>query len=150
MALPNNAAPALPPPDAAGTQFAPYAADPDDVGFGLGRKMAAKLFMLALGALVIVPAAGSAFWPRDAGVSVTRSVELDGPFVEFTQTRERIQLRLAPAGSEDEKRARTGIVVRDTDGYELAIPLKRGQTWVSAELPADLGSSAELRISLQQ
>ncbi len=135
--------------NAAGTQFAHYAAGPARAGLRPGRKMAAKLFILAIGALATIPAAASMFWPRE-GEDVMRAVELNGPFSEFNQTRDRIQLRLAPAHTEREKRDRTSILVRDGEGDELAIPLKRGQTWASAELPPALASADELEISLQQ
>lgn len=111
--------------------------------------MAAKLFLLAFGALALIPGATSVLWSRGAPEEVSRTVELDGPFAAFSQTRERIQMRLVPARHEDERSARTRILVRDRDGDELTIPLRRGQTWASAELPANLASADELRISLQ-
>jgi hypothetical protein len=132
--------------DAAGTQFAPISAARLEVGLN----MAAKLLILAASTLAIIPAASSAFWPRHDGGEVIRTVELNGPFLEFAQTHDRIQMRLVPARNEQEKRARASILVRDAEGDELAIPLKRGQTWASAELPAELASAGQLQISLQQ
>ncbi|HEX5008209.1 MAG TPA: hypothetical protein VFV70_13920, partial [Hyphomonadaceae bacterium] len=71
------------------------------------------------------------------------------PIASFTQTRERIQIRLAPPRSEEEKRERRGITVRDHEGDELSIPLKRGQTWASAQLPDGLASATDLEISVK-
>lgn len=111
--------------------------------------MAAKVLFLAASMLAVVPAAASAFWPHQDDGEIARTVELNGPFLEFSQTHERIQMRLVPARNEEEKRARTGIVVRDADGDQLAIPLRPGQRWASAELPANLASAGRLEISLQ-
>lgn len=109
--------------------------------------MAAKLIFIAAAALAVVPAATSVVWPGRNGEEVSRTVQLRGPFIEFEQTHERIHLRLAPA-SAAETGARERIVVR-ADGYEIAIPLKHGQTWASAELPAPFADAAALEISLQ-
>lgn len=111
--------------------------------------MPAKLAIAAFLGLALVPAAGAAFWPSRQPVEVVRTVALHGPIAGFTQTQERIQVRLVPARTEDEKRARSGIVVRDATGEEMSIPLKRGQTWASAKLPSALASASGLEISVE-
>ena len=111
--------------------------------------MPAKLAIAAFSALALVPAAATVFWPGRQPVEVSRTVALHGPITGFTQTRERIQVRLVPARTEDEKRARSGIVVRDAAGGEISIPLKHGQTWASAELPDALASASGLEISVR-
>jgi hypothetical protein len=85
--------------------------------------MPAKLAIAAFSALALVPAAATVFWPGRQPVEVSRTVALHGPITGFTQTRERIQVRLAPALSEHEKNARSGILVRDDDGDELSTDL---------------------------
>jgi hypothetical protein len=111
--------------------------------------MPAKFAIAAFSALALIPAAATVFWPGRQPVEVSRTVALHGPITSFTQTRERIQVRLAPALSEQEKRARNGILVRDADGDELSIPLKHGQTWASARLPDGLATASDLEISVK-
>lgn len=111
--------------------------------------MPAKLAIAAFTAVALVPAAAVVLTPGRQPAEVARTVQLHGPIASFTQTRERIQVRLAPARSEAEKRARSGIVVRDAGGEELAIPLKHGQTWASAQLPDALASASDLEISVK-
>ena len=111
--------------------------------------MPAKLMIAAFSALALVPAAATVFWPGRQPLEITRTVALNGPIASFTQTRQRIQVRLIPAQGENEKRARSGILVRDADGDELSIPLKHGQTWASAELPDALASASGLEISVK-
>jgi hypothetical protein len=111
--------------------------------------MPAKLAIAAFSTLALVPAAAAVFWPARQPVDVSRTVELHGPIASFTQTRERIQVRLVPARNEEEKRARNGITIRDAEGDEFSIPLKHGQTWASAELPAGLATAAVLEISVK-
>ena len=111
--------------------------------------MPAKIAIAAFSTLALVPAAATVLWPGRPPVEVARTVELHGPIASFTQTRERIQVRLAPARTEDEKRARSGILVRDAAGEEMSIPLKHGQTWASARLPDALASASGLEISVK-
>lgn len=111
--------------------------------------MPARIAIAALSTLVLVPAAATIFWPARQSAEVTRTVELNGPIASFTQTRERIQVRLLPARTEEEKRARSGILVRDAAGEQMSIPLKHGQTWASAELPDALASASGLEISVE-
>jgi hypothetical protein len=111
--------------------------------------MPVKLAIAAFSTLALVPAVAAVFWPARQSDDVARTVELHGPIAGFTQTRERIQVRLVPARTEEEKRARTGILVRDAAGSEMSIPLKHGQTWASAELPDALASASGLEISVE-
>ncbi len=46
-------------------------------------------------------------------------------------------------------RAVNKVVISDTDGDELAIPLEAGQTWASAELPANLARLEALAIAVR-
>lgn len=111
--------------------------------------MSSKLAILAFSVLAAVPAATAVFWPGRTPAEIIRSVELNGPIASFTQTRDRIQIRLVPARSEGEKRARSGILVRGAEGEQLSIPLKHGQTWASAELPGALAAAPDLEISVE-
>jgi hypothetical protein len=111
--------------------------------------MPAKLAILGFSALAVIPAAAAVLWSGRAPVEVVRTVELNGPISSFSQTRDRIQVRLVPARSEDEKRARNGILVRDAEGDQFSIPLKHGQTWASAELPDALAAAPGLEITVQ-
>lgn len=107
------------------------------------------LFITAAAVLTITPAALTVFQPAASEtVGAVRAVQLEGPFLGFTQTHDRIQLRLKPASTMEERQSRRRIVIRDTDGNAMAIDLKNGQTWASAELPATLIGAAELYISV--
>jgi hypothetical protein len=59
------------------------------------------------------------------------------------------RLTFAPARTENEKRARNSILVRDDAGEEMSIPLKHGQTWASARLPNALASASDIEISVE-
>ena len=111
--------------------------------------MPAKIALAAFSTLALVPAATALFWPDRQPVDIARTVELQGPIAGFTQSRERIQVRLVPASDEAAKRARNDIMIRDAEGDELSIPLKHGQTWASAELPDALASASNLEISVR-
>ncbi len=107
------------------------------------------LFVAAAAVLTITPAALTVFQPAvSETVDGVRAVQLEGPFLGFTQTQDRIQLRLKPASTMEERQSRRRIVIRDTDGNSMAIDLKNGQTWASAELPAMFANAAELFISV--
>lgn len=111
--------------------------------------MPAKIVIAAFAAIALAPAAATVFWPSLPAVEVARTVELNGPIAGFTQTRDRIQVRLVPARNEEEKRSRSSIVIRDPAGEEVSIPLKRGQTWASAQLPDGLAGATGLEISVK-
>jgi hypothetical protein len=108
----------------------------------------AKAAILIASVLAVTPAAATVFWPKNAEtVNPARSIELSGPILGFTQSRERIQVRLV-APSEHEQRSE--IVVRNASGeVSQTIPLKRGQTWASAKLNAELADAPELQISVE-
>lgn len=99
--------------------------------------------------LAAVPAGLTALWPEPAESNVPRRVEISGPIAAFTQSRDRIQVRLHPATSEAEKLARQTVIISDAHGAKLAIPLKPGQTWASGELPPALAAAGVLSISVR-
>jgi hypothetical protein len=132
----------------AGTQFA---ANTDRTGEQTrpGRyRMAAKLAILAAAVLAITPAAVTIALPEGGAAEPQRSVSITGPILDFTQSHDRIQVRLKPAASETERDARKRVIIRDAEGDEMTISLKRGQTWASTELTADLASADALEISV--
>ena len=110
--------------------------------------MITKLTIAAAAILAVTPAAVSAFMPSIGPVTSLRSVGLATPVTGFTQTEDRIQVRLSPASGDGEKLTRTRVVIRDTDGDVLTIPLEPGQIWASALLPANLASADTLAISV--
>ena len=99
--------------------------------------------------LFATPAALTAMWPEPGEASVQRKVELNGPIESFSQSEDRIQVRLRPAASDAEKQARKTVVISGADGSELTIPLKSGQTWASSELPPALADADVLEISVR-
>jgi hypothetical protein len=99
--------------------------------------------------LAVAPAVATLAWPGGGGRSLDRTVELHGPIAGFTQTRDRIQVRLQPAGTEAEKSARLHVVIRSEGGKEFASPLHRGQTWASIELPDDIARADQIDISVE-
>ena len=112
-------------------------------------RMVAKLAILAAAVLVITPAAVTVALPDRSEAATLRAVSIKGPILSLTQSHDRIQVRLKPADTDIERNARRHVIVRDADGDEMMIPLKPGQTWASAELPADLASADALEISLR-
>jgi hypothetical protein len=109
-----------------------------------------KTLMIAGGlALAATPAALTVLWPESGEAAVLRKVALSGPIESFTQSQNRIQVRLRPAGSEAEKLTRHTVLVSGADGSEVAIPLKPGQTWASSELPPALADAGVLEISVR-
>jgi hypothetical protein len=110
--------------------------------------MITKLTIAAAAILAITPAAVTVIVPSPGKATSLRSVEMATPVIGFTQTSDKIQVRLSPAVSDADKQARNQVVIRDADGDTLAIPLKSGQTWASAELPANLASASALEISV--
>jgi hypothetical protein len=111
--------------------------------------MITKLTIAAAAVLAVTPAAVTVFVPSPGGMAMVRSVELATPVIGFTQSPDRIQVRLQPAASDAERDARRQVVIRDEDGDSLMIALKRGQTWASAELPANLASANALVIGVE-
>jgi hypothetical protein len=108
-----------------------------------------KIALAAAALLAVAPAVATLAWPSGTGQAPERSVELHGPIVSFTQTQERIQVRLQPARTEAEKNARVHVVIRGGHGEEFASPLRRGQTWASIELPHDLAEADQIDISVE-
>ena len=134
---------------AAGTQFAAFrreSADPDRTG---RNRMVAKVVLSIAALVAIAPGVAMIAWPNTAEQAPVRSVELHGPILGFTQSQDRIQIRLVPARSDKEKAERSRVIVRGEEGGELAIPLQRGQTWASAELPDRLAAATGLNISVE-
>jgi hypothetical protein len=111
--------------------------------------MAAKAVILLAIAVAIAPAAAAVFWPSPDNTALTRAVQISGPIAGFTQSHDRIQVRLTPAASNSERDARSQVIVTDAEGDQFTIPLKRGQTWASAELPHNLADAASLNISVE-
>ncbi len=111
--------------------------------------MITKLTIAAAAVLAVTPAAVSAFVPSLGPATSLRSVELATPVIGFTQTQDKIQVRLSPAVSDAEKHDRSQVVIRDIDGDMLSIPLAVGQIWASAELPASLASADALIIAVE-
>jgi hypothetical protein len=99
--------------------------------------------------LAIAPAVATLVWPAAEGKALDRSVELHGPIAGFTQTSDRIQVRLQPATTDAETSARLHVVIRSEGGKEFASPLHRGQTWASIELPSDLAEADQIDISVE-
>jgi hypothetical protein len=133
---------------AAGTQFASGYPASGSTGRTGRNQMAIKLAVLIALVLAAIPAVATLAWPaRTPAGEVSRSVELSGPILGFTQSRERIQVRLVPL-AENERRSQ--VVVRNAAGAaSQAIPLKRGQTWASAQLSAELADASSLQISVE-
>jgi hypothetical protein len=129
---------------------ASHAAGTPRAALQAGRnRMVVKIALAVAALLAIAPAVATLAWPDGAGAAPQRSVELHGPILGFTQTQDRIQVRLIPARTEAEKDARGHIVIRGADGEEFASPLRRGQTWASIELPNDLASADQLDVSVE-
>jgi hypothetical protein len=108
-----------------------------------------KIALAAAALLAVAPAVATLAWPSGNGQAPERSVELHGPILSFSQTQDRIQVRLQPARTEAEKDARAHVVIRGEDGEEFASPLRRGQTWVSIELPGDIAEADQIDISVE-
>ncbi len=109
-----------------------------------------KTLMIAGGlALAATPAALTVLWPESGEAAVLRKVALSGPIESFTQSQDRIQVRLRPAGSEAERQTRQTLIVSGLDGSALAIPLQPGQTGASSELPPALAAAGVLDITVR-
>lgn len=110
--------------------------------------MAIKAVLFLVSAALVTPAvAGFATTDHRSRTAIARAVELSGPIVSFTQTRERIQVRVLRNTNDDTQRA---IIIRAAgEDAEITVPLKRGQTWVSAKLPDALASASALDVSVR-
>jgi hypothetical protein len=110
--------------------------------------MAAKVAIIIASAAALTPAIAALAWSnRTDDAAISRSVELSGPILSFTQTRERIQVRLVPAAENEQRRE---VIVRNGAGdASQSIPLKHGQTWASARLSTELAQSPALEISVE-
>jgi hypothetical protein len=115
--------------------------------------MLGKSAILAIAALVAAPAIATAAWPRadESGVA-SREVELRGPIRGFQQWAHRVEVRLSPASHADSSE-RHDLVVRTqgeaNQAAEIAVPLKRGQTFVSVHLPEAVARAPALIISVE-
>jgi len=111
--------------------------------------MVAKIALAVAAILAIAPAVATIVWPDNREQAPSRAVELHGPILGFTQSSDRIQVRLVPARTDVEKAARSRVVIRAENGAEVEIPLQHGQTWASADLPPKLAGASELAISVE-
>ena len=111
--------------------------------------MLAKVALSIAALLAIAPAIVAIAWPDNREQAPARAIELHGPILGFTQSTDRIQVRLVPAKTDAEKAARSRVVIHAENGAEIEIPLQRGQTWVSVDLSAKLAGASELAISVE-
>ncbi|HVY88687.1 MAG TPA: hypothetical protein VG942_07455 [Hyphomonadaceae bacterium] len=111
--------------------------------------MIAKIVLVGAALLAITPAVATAFWPASPEQATLRDVDLNGPILGFTQSRDRIQVRLASDKIAKSKADYKQVTVRDQDGDVIAIPLKDGQTWATAQLPANIADATKLEISVE-
>jgi hypothetical protein len=139
----------LPSRDAAGTQLAPTPTRPGQPGQAGGNRMVAKVALSIAAILAVAPAIATIAWPDNREQAPTRAIELHGPILGFTQSTDRIQVRLVPAKTDSEKATRSRVVIRAPNGEEIEVPLQHGQTWASAELPDKLAGASQLAISVE-
>lgn len=111
--------------------------------------MSTKIAIAGALFLAATPAGLTALWPAAGDASVQRHVAISGPIEAFTQTQDRIQVRLHPAANAAERAARRSVIVSDPNGGTLSIPLKPGQTWASGVLPPDLAGAGKLEIRVE-
>src|SRR6185295_3255344 len=95
----------LPPQRAAGTQLAPYRTRSGLPGRAGWNRMVAKIALAVAAILAIAPAVATIVWPDNREQAPSRAVELHGPILGFTQSSDRIQVRLVPARTDVEKAA---------------------------------------------
>jgi hypothetical protein len=110
--------------------------------------MLTKLTLAAAVVLAVTPAAVTVLVPSPKDESI-RAVSIRSPIIGFTQSRDRIQVRIRPAVTSAERDTRARVLITDSDGDQLAIPLKRGQTWASTELPPTIASADSIQISVE-
>lgn len=111
--------------------------------------MVAKITFAAAAILVVTPAAVTVFMPERAPPAPVRSVDLSDPILGFSQTGDRIEVRLRPAANETERNGHRKLIVRNAHGAEKGVPLAPGQTVVSTELPAALAAADDLTIRVE-
>lgn len=114
--------------------------------------MVAKITFAAAAILVVTPAAVTVFMPErapPAPPAPVRSVDLSDPILGFSQTGDRIEVRLRPAANETERNGHRKLIVRNAQGAEKDVPLAPGQTVVSTELPAALAAADDLTIRVE-
>ncbi len=99
--------------------------------------------------LAATPAGLTALWPSAGESATLRDVAISGSIEAFTQTHDRIQVRLHPASNDAERSARRNVIVSNRDGHALLIPLKPGQTWASGVLPPALAGADALEIRVE-
>ena len=109
--------------------------------------MAIKAAVFLISAALVTPAiAGFAATDHSAHAETMRVVELSGPIVSFTQTQDRIQIRVLRAADGTERAIVLSAAGKDDT---TIVPLKRGQTWVSAKLPDTLAEASVLEVSVR-
>ncbi len=111
--------------------------------------MVAKIAFAAAAILVVTPAAVTVFMPERAPPAPVRSVDLTDPILGFSQTGDRIEVRLRPTTDATEHKTHRKVVVRNAQGTEKDIPVAPGQTVVSAELPPALAGADDLTIRVE-
>ncbi|MBK8837722.1 MAG: hypothetical protein IPO30_03215 [Hyphomonadaceae bacterium] len=111
--------------------------------------MVAKITLLAAAILVVTPAAVTVMMPERPQLAAPRSVELSDPILAFTQTGNRIEVRLRPAAGEIERHAHRKVIIRSIQGAEMDIPLAAGQTIASVELSPALARADGLAIRVE-
>jgi hypothetical protein len=112
------------------------------------NRMAIKIAVLAVSAFIAAPAvAGFATSGQQAPARIERTVALAGPILSFTQTRNRIQLRLDRAPQS--KTSRTVVIATPDGESALTLPLHPGQTWLSAKLTEPLATADQLAVTVR-
>ena len=111
--------------------------------------MVAKIALVAAAILVVTLAAVTFMMPERPQLAALHSVELSDPILAFTQTGNRIEVRLRPAAAEIERHAHRKVIIRGTQGAEMDIPLAAGQTIASAELSPALARADGLTIRVE-
>ncbi len=103
-------------------------------------------------ALVLAPAVLALAWPNATHeFAGSRSVQLHGPIINFTQQDHTIRVRIAAAEHTPTQTIKTQLIIRagDTPAIpELRIPVKSGQTYLTARLPETMAQADSLHISL--
>ena len=111
--------------------------------------MRRTLLLAGVLALAAAPAVLNLVWPETGEAAVNRTVALSGPIQSFSQSGDRIQIRLAlPEAGAAGDTARE-LVVSSSDGSVMTILLRPGQTWASSALPPALATAGTLNISIR-
>ena len=111
--------------------------------------MVAKIAFVAAAILVVTPAAVTVFMPERTPPAPVRSVELSDPILGFSQTGDRIEIRLRPAANEADRNNQRKVVIRNAQGIEKDIPVAPGQTGVGTARPPALASADDLTIRVE-